>query len=76
MVEGGATVHAAFLRAGLADRLVLYVGGALLGPAGHPLAAGAGPATLADADRWRIVGARLLGGDARLDCEPLPGADG
>ena len=49
MVEGGATLHGSFLRAGLADRLVVYAGGAMLGAEGRPLAAGPGPATLAEA---------------------------
>jgi diaminohydroxyphosphoribosylaminopyrimidine deaminase/5-amino-6-(5-phosphoribosylamino)uracil reductase len=71
MVEGGATLHGAFLRAGLADRLVVYTGGAVLGPEGRPLFAGPGPGTLAEASRWRLTGVRQLGGDARLDWEPV-----
>ena len=71
MVEGGATLHGALLRAGLADRLVVYTGGAMLGAAGRPLFAGPGPATLAEASRWRLVGVRQLGSDARLDWEPV-----
>ena len=71
MVEGGATLHGALLRAGLADRLVVYTGGVVLGSEGLPLFAGPGPGTLADASRWRLAGARSLGCDARLDWEPL-----
>ncbi len=74
MVEGGPTLHGALVRAGLADHLVLYVGGRLLGAGGLPLLAGPGPATLAEAGQWRIVEARLVGADVRLDCEPA-GAD-
>ncbi|MGH9040557.1 MAG: bifunctional diaminohydroxyphosphoribosylaminopyrimidine deaminase/5-amino-6-(5-phosphoribosylamino)uracil reductase RibD [Acidimicrobiia bacterium] len=70
MVEGGPTLHGALVRAGLADRLVLYVGGRLLGAGGLPLLAGPGPAGLVDASPWRITDVRLLGADARLDCEP------
>ena len=71
MVEGGATLHCALLRAGLADRLVVYTGGVLLGAGGLPLFAGPGPGTLTEASRWRLAGVRQLGGDARLDWEPV-----
>jgi diaminohydroxyphosphoribosylaminopyrimidine deaminase/5-amino-6-(5-phosphoribosylamino)uracil reductase len=71
MVEGGATIHGAFLRAGLVDRLVVYAGGVVLGSEGLPLFAGPGPGTLAEASRWRLTGVRSLGVDARLDWEPV-----
>jgi len=70
MVEGGATLHGAFVRAGLADRMVIYVGGCLLGENGRPLLAGPGPASISEAPHWRIVAGRPLGADVRLDCEP------
>jgi diaminohydroxyphosphoribosylaminopyrimidine deaminase/5-amino-6-(5-phosphoribosylamino)uracil reductase len=70
IVEGGPTLHGALVRAGLADRMVLYVGGRLLGAGGLPLLAGPGPATIAHAPEWRIVESHLLGHDVRLDCEP------
>ena len=75
MVEGGATVHGALLRAGLADRLVVYAGGVVLGAGGAPLVGGPGPTTLAEAPRWRLRSVRQLGGDARLDWEPLEPGD-
>jgi diaminohydroxyphosphoribosylaminopyrimidine deaminase/5-amino-6-(5-phosphoribosylamino)uracil reductase len=71
MVEGGATLHGALLRAGLADRIVVYQGGAVLGAAGLPVFAGPGPATLDDASRWRLAALRQVGSDARLDWEPV-----
>ncbi|MCA1843251.1 MAG: bifunctional diaminohydroxyphosphoribosylaminopyrimidine deaminase/5-amino-6-(5-phosphoribosylamino)uracil reductase RibD [Actinobacteria bacterium] len=71
MVEGGATLHGALFRAGLVDRIVVYTGGVVLGADGLPLFAGPGPATLADASRWRLTAVRQLGGDARLDWEPV-----
>ena len=37
------------VRAGLADRLVLYVGGCVLGEEGRPLLGGPGPTTIAEA---------------------------
>jgi diaminohydroxyphosphoribosylaminopyrimidine deaminase/5-amino-6-(5-phosphoribosylamino)uracil reductase len=77
MVEGGATLHGALLRAGLADRLVVYTGGVVLGSEARPLFAGPGPASLAEASRWRLTAVRSLGVDARLDWEPAePGDSG
>jgi diaminohydroxyphosphoribosylaminopyrimidine deaminase/5-amino-6-(5-phosphoribosylamino)uracil reductase len=78
MVEGGPTVHGALVRAGLVDRLVAYVAGTVLGPDGRAgfdapfgaeLDAGFPPA-LADAPRLRLLGARALGDDVRLDYVP------
>ena len=71
MVEGGATLHGALLRAGLADRIVVYQGGVILGAEGLPAFAGPGPATLDEASRWRLVAVRQVGTDARLDWEPV-----
>lgn len=70
LVEGGAALHGSFLRAGLADRLVLYVGPIVLGEAGLPLAAGPGPSTLEGAWRFRFVGSTSLDGDLKLDYRP------
>jgi diaminohydroxyphosphoribosylaminopyrimidine deaminase / 5-amino-6-(5-phosphoribosylamino)uracil reductase len=70
LVEGGAHTAAAFLRAGLADRLLLYrapivVGGGLTLP-------DIGLADLADAHgRWRLLDARALGSD-RLEVYGRP----
>jgi len=71
MVEGGATLHGSLLRADLVDRIVVYTGGVALGGEGLPLFAGPGPATLPEASRWRLVAVRQVGGDARLDWEPV-----
>jgi diaminohydroxyphosphoribosylaminopyrimidine deaminase/5-amino-6-(5-phosphoribosylamino)uracil reductase len=75
MVEGGATLHGALLRAGLADRLVVYSGGVVLGAGGLPLFGGPGPGTLDDASRWQLTAVRALGPDARLDWEPTEPGD-
>jgi diaminohydroxyphosphoribosylaminopyrimidine deaminase/5-amino-6-(5-phosphoribosylamino)uracil reductase len=72
MVEGGPTVHGALLAAGLVDRLVVYLGAALLGPDGAPAFAGSRPATIAHAHRLSLRGATPLGDDVRLDYVPLP----
>ena len=71
MVEGGATIHGALLRAGLVDRITVYTGGVVLGGEGRSLFAGPGPATLDVASRWRLTAVRALGGGARLDWEPV-----
>ena len=66
LVEGGAATAAAFLRANLVDRLLVYRAPILLG-AGRPALDDIGLAALADAHgRWRLADARLLGSD-RLD---------
>ncbi|HKN37599.1 MAG TPA: bifunctional diaminohydroxyphosphoribosylaminopyrimidine deaminase/5-amino-6-(5-phosphoribosylamino)uracil reductase RibD [Acidimicrobiia bacterium] len=75
MVEGGATLHGALVRAGLADRIVVYTGGVVLGAEGLSLFTGPGPGTLTAASRWRLTAVRQLGGDARLDWEPLEPGD-
>jgi diaminohydroxyphosphoribosylaminopyrimidine deaminase / 5-amino-6-(5-phosphoribosylamino)uracil reductase len=63
LVEGGATVHAAFLDRDLADRLEVFTSPMLLGAAGHgavePLAA----LTLGEAPRFRPLARRSLGAD-------------
>lgn len=66
LVEGGAHSAAAFLRAGRADRLLLYRAPILVG-AGQAALADIGLADLADAHgRWRLGDSRMLGSD-RLD---------
>jgi diaminohydroxyphosphoribosylaminopyrimidine deaminase/5-amino-6-(5-phosphoribosylamino)uracil reductase len=51
LVEGGATMHGTFLRAGLYDRLELYLGGQTLG-GGLGVCAGAGVERMVDAQHW------------------------
>jgi diaminohydroxyphosphoribosylaminopyrimidine deaminase/5-amino-6-(5-phosphoribosylamino)uracil reductase len=70
MVEGGAALHGALISQGLVDRMVLYVGGCLLGGEGRPLAQGRFPSGIDDAPRWTVLGSRMVGGDVRLDCIP------
>lgn len=72
LVEGGASVAGQLHRAGLVDRYVFYVAPAFLGgDDGRPVFAGPGVATMADAWRGRLVSARHLGEDLRIDLEPL-----
>lgn len=70
LVEGGAATAGTFQRAGLVDRYVLYVAPAVLGgDDGHPLLAGAGVATMAEAVRGHVLGVRTVGEDVRIDVE-------
>jgi len=71
LVEGGATVAAAFHRAGLVDRYVLYLAPALFGgDDGMSLLAGPGAATMADVWRGRITSVERLGDDLRVELTP------
>lgn len=63
LVEGGAETAAAFLRADLVDRLLLYRAPILIG-AGKPALGDIGLASLADAHgRWTRSDSRMLGSD-------------
>jgi diaminohydroxyphosphoribosylaminopyrimidine deaminase / 5-amino-6-(5-phosphoribosylamino)uracil reductase len=69
LVEGGARLQGAFLRAGLVDRVVAYVGGTVLGERGVPAFAVPGPDSMSGAPRWHLTGVARLGADARLEYE-------
>jgi diaminohydroxyphosphoribosylaminopyrimidine deaminase/5-amino-6-(5-phosphoribosylamino)uracil reductase len=69
LVEGGATLHGALLRAGLVNRIVAYIAPTLLGTQGRPGFAFGGPATINDAQRFTLLDAQQLGPDVRLDYE-------
>jgi diaminohydroxyphosphoribosylaminopyrimidine deaminase/5-amino-6-(5-phosphoribosylamino)uracil reductase len=71
LVEGGSTLAGAFVRAGLVDRVVVYVGARTLGEGGRSMFAGPGPMSIDQAGRWRLLGARQMADDARLEYEPL-----
>jgi diaminohydroxyphosphoribosylaminopyrimidine deaminase/5-amino-6-(5-phosphoribosylamino)uracil reductase len=66
LLEGGPTLAAAFVRAGLVDAVRWYVAPALLG-AGAPALADAGMSTLADALRLHLTDVALVGDDVRID---------
>ena len=61
-LEGGPTLAAAFLRAGLVDEVVAYVAPALLG-AGLPAVADLGITTIADAFRPTVTDVTVLEAD-------------
>ncbi len=63
LVEGGAHVHAAFLEAGLVDRVAVLVAPIIAGADGIPLTAGRGPARMVDALRLEQVEIERLGDD-------------
>jgi diaminohydroxyphosphoribosylaminopyrimidine deaminase / 5-amino-6-(5-phosphoribosylamino)uracil reductase len=62
--EGGSTVAAALVKAGLVDDLALFSGGVLIGEDGHPALGSLGVAALADAPRPTLREAFALGPDS------------
>jgi diaminohydroxyphosphoribosylaminopyrimidine deaminase/5-amino-6-(5-phosphoribosylamino)uracil reductase len=70
LVEGGARVHAAFLAAGLVDRMAVFVAPKLLGGDGVPLLAGRGPARMADAIVLEGVTVERVGEDVLVTGAP------
>lgn len=67
LLEGGATVGAAFIRAGLVDDLVWMFAPKLLG-AGTRAMADLGVATIADALTWRVTEVTQMGDDVMIRC--------
>ncbi|MDQ1724801.1 MAG: diaminohydroxyphosphoribosylaminopyrimidine deaminase [Frankiaceae bacterium] len=72
LLEGGATLAGAFMRAGLVDRVVAYLAPLFLG-AGLPALGDAGVATLTGAPPYRIDDVTMLGGDVRITARPVRG---
>lgn len=68
-LEGGATLAAAFLRAGLVDEMVVYLAPLLLG-SGRPVVGDLGIGTLADALHLELVDVTRVGTDLRLTLAP------
>lgn len=64
LIEGGADIAAAFVRAGLVDRLVWFRAPTLLGGDAVGALAALGIAEPAAAKRWRLLDARSVGADA------------
>lgn len=63
LCEGGPTLAAALVRAGLVDRIALFTGGALIGAEGAPALGPLGLVSLADALRPRRTGIEAVGPD-------------
>ncbi|WP_392541927.1 bifunctional diaminohydroxyphosphoribosylaminopyrimidine deaminase/5-amino-6-(5-phosphoribosylamino)uracil reductase RibD [Oryzobacter telluris] len=70
LLEGGATLAAAFLRAGLVDEVVAYVAPTLLG-AGPSAVGDLGIGTIADALHLETTDVTVLGGDVRITARPV-----
>ncbi len=70
LIEGGATLHGSFVRSGLVDRLVAYLGGVTIGPDGHPMLAAQVAGSIDAAPRWRLRRVERFDDDVRLDYEP------
>jgi diaminohydroxyphosphoribosylaminopyrimidine deaminase/5-amino-6-(5-phosphoribosylamino)uracil reductase len=63
LVEGGATVHAAFLDRDAADRLEIFTAPTALGDAGHGSIDALAALTLGEAPKFTRTGSRQLGSD-------------
>lgn len=74
LVEGGAAVAGALLKAGLIDELVCHLAPLLLGERGRPLLAGDLVGTLADAQRFQPVDVEVVGPDVLLTLTPVTAA--
>jgi diaminohydroxyphosphoribosylaminopyrimidine deaminase/5-amino-6-(5-phosphoribosylamino)uracil reductase len=70
-VEAGATLAGAFIAAGLADEVLLYVAPVLLGERARPLFAGLGIDAMAQRAQLQVVDARAVGEDQRLLLIPI-----
>ena len=71
-LEGGPTLAAAFLRAGLVDRTVAYLAPALLG-AGPAAVGDLGVTTVADAVQLELTDVMQVGPDLRITAKPRKG---
>ncbi|MDJ1371479.1 bifunctional diaminohydroxyphosphoribosylaminopyrimidine deaminase/5-amino-6-(5-phosphoribosylamino)uracil reductase RibD [Gulosibacter molinativorax] len=71
LVEGGASVAAAFLQAGLVDELNTYLAPVILG-SGKSAVGPLGIETLADASRWHTTEVSRLGQDTFIRAVKLP----
>ena len=70
LVEGGATVHGAFLAAGLVDRVTVYVAPLLVGGADAPgPIGGVGVSQLSEAIRPAALRVERLGADVKLTAD-------
>lgn len=72
-LEGGPTLAAAFVRAGLVDETVAYVAPALLGAGPGPVA-DLGIGSIDGAHRLRLTDVTRVGDDVRIRARPTPGA--
>jgi diaminohydroxyphosphoribosylaminopyrimidine deaminase/5-amino-6-(5-phosphoribosylamino)uracil reductase len=71
-LEGGPTLAAAFLRAGLVDQIVAYVAPAVLG-SGYAAVGDLGAESIGHLRRFKLADVSRLGDDVRLTLVPLGG---
>ena len=69
LIEGGATVHGAFVAAGLANRMVAYIAPVLLGSGGRSALEWHGPESITDAMRATVIAVDLVGNDLRIELD-------
>jgi diaminohydroxyphosphoribosylaminopyrimidine deaminase/5-amino-6-(5-phosphoribosylamino)uracil reductase len=69
LVEGGGEVHAAFLEAGLVDRVTLFVAPLILGGREAPMVVGGAGRELKSAIRLGPMQTRLLGSDLLIEAD-------
>ena len=69
LLEGGPTLAAAFLAAGLVDEAVVHVAPVLLG-AGAPMVGGLGISTITDALHLQVTDVTRIGGDVQIRLRP------
>lgn len=63
LIEGGGTLAASFVRAGLVDEIAWFVAPILIGGDGLPALGGLGLQILSDATRWKPVATERIGDD-------------
>lgn len=69
-VEAGSTLAGAFVEAGLADEILLYVAPVLLGDSARPLFSGLDIQQMMQRRHFRIVDSRVIGTDQRILLRP------
>jgi diaminohydroxyphosphoribosylaminopyrimidine deaminase/5-amino-6-(5-phosphoribosylamino)uracil reductase len=74
LVEGGGEVAASLLRAGLVDRMLLFVAPRIAG-GGISWMPGKGPTRMAGAIAVRDLEVRRVGADLLISCRPVPKGD-
>lgn len=67
LVEGGAHTHSAFIKEGLAQKFVVYIGACVLGVGGKAFLSEVFIPSISEAPRWNLENMSRFGNDVRLD---------